>query len=543
MSRPLEHVIAGQVAAPGLAHGVVQHLAARARPAETGATGNSEQERSALEAAVSAAMDGLNALAARSDAMAAEIVAFQVAMLSDPELTAPAFAEIAGGRAAVSAFRAALDEQIADYRSAEDAYFQARAADLADLRDRVLDHLAGGPAAGHDSVPDGAILVGEELSPSRFLETDWRRGRGIALTGGSATSHVAMLARARGVPFLIGLDSDVAGLRQGTQAILDAEQGRLVLHPSSTTKRDVKIRLAQSAEADAAAQAEVAEPAVTKDGTSIKVVVNVDDPEVLEGLDPAHCDGVGLTRSEFLFHGAGDLPDEERQYLVYREVLSWAGGLPVTIRTLDAGGDKPIPGLTPEGEANPFLGLRGLRLLLARPEVFRVQLRALARAACHGQLKVMVPMVTIPEELARARAMMAEAVAALEAEGIPAAMPAFGMMVETPAAALNVAGFEADFLSIGSNDLVQYVTAASRDVAGVAALQDPLNPAVMELIERVAAHGRNIGIEVSLCGEMASVPEYIPALLRAGLRVLSVPPAMLAKVKVAIAACEVGSHG
>jgi len=216
--------------------------------------------------------------------------------------------------------------------------------------------------------------------------------------------------------------------------------------------------------------------------------------------------------------------------------MRWARGRPVTIRTLDAGGDKPIPGLTPDGESNPFLGLRGLRLSLARPDVFRVQLRALARAAAEGDLKVMLPMVTRPQELEATRALFRKAVSELVAAGIPAGMPKLGMMVEVPSAALNIAAFDADFYSIGSNDLVQYVTAAGRDCESVRELYDPLEPGVLELIHRVVQHGKLTGREVSLCGDMASDPRYLPALLDTGLRAISVAPARLAGAKAQIAA-------
>ena len=317
--------------------------------------------------------------------------------------------------------------------------------------------------------------------------------------------------------------------------MLDAEQGRLILDPSPDTLAEVRRR--QSAAA-AKAQTDagfLAEPAVTADGERVHVAINVDDPALLEGLDPAHCDGIGLTRTEFLFQGR-ELPDEEQQYQVYRRIVEWAAGRPVIVRTLDAGGDKPVAGLTVDGERNPFLGLRGLRLSLARPEVFRVQLRALARAATRGDLKIMLPMVTLPRELEAARAMLEEVVADLRAAGIEAAMAPLGMMVEVPAAALTATAFAADFYSIGSNDLVQYVMAASRDNPAVAPLYDPGNPAVHALIRQVVEAAGGRGVEASLCGELASDPTHISTLLRLGLRRLSVTPAQLGPVKAAIAA-------
>jgi phosphoenolpyruvate-protein phosphotransferase (PTS system enzyme I) len=239
-------------------------------------------------------------------------------------------------------------------------------------------------------------------------------------------------------------------------------------------------------------------------------------------------------RTEFLFQQQGALPDEAVQYRVYREILDWAGARPVTIRTLDAGGDKPIPGVTIDGEANPFLGVRGLRLSLRRRGLFKTQLRALARAGSSGHLKVMLPMVTTPAELREARVLLDEVLAELASEGLPARRPALGIMVEVPAAALAIGRFDADFYSIGSNDLVQYLTACDRGNGELVALADPLNPAVLELIERTVAHGRRMRVPVSLCGDMAADPRCVPALLDCGLEELSVAPPALGLLKAAI---------
>ena len=264
--------------------------------------------------------------------------------------------------------------------------------------------------------------------------------------------------------------------------------------------------------------------------------MNVDDPNGLAGVDSLHCDGIGLTRTEFLFHDGAGLPDEQRQLDCYRLLVRWARGRPVTVRTLDAGGDKPIPGLTIEDESNPFLGLRGVRLSLSRPEVFATQLRALARAAPEGELKVMLPMVTKPDEIDETRRILSDEVRALRAAGVDAAMPRLGMMVEVPAAALTIEAFDADFFSVGTNDLTQYVLAAGRDSAAVADLLDPLHPAVLELVSRVAGAGARTGREVSVCGEMAAKPECLRALIEAGIRTFSVPCAALARTKAALAA-------
>jgi phosphotransferase system enzyme I (PtsI) len=239
-------------------------------------------------------------------------------------------------------------------------------------------------------------------------------------------------------------------------------------------------------------------------------------------------------RTEFLFQGRENLPTEEEQYQIYRRMLEWAAGKPVTIRTLDAGGDKPITGLTQAGDINPFLGVRGVRLSLRNLDVFRAQLRALARAAVAGNLKVMIPMVTVPEELDRCRALLEEAREELRREGQVAQMPPLGMMVEVPAAALAIEDFNVDFFSIGSNDLIQYVAAASRDEPQLADLARP-SRAVFNLIGHVVKYADSSGRETSLCGDLAGDPEQVAALLDQGLRTFSVVPGALGPVRAAIA--------
>ena len=244
-----------------------------------------------------------------------------------------------------------------------------------------------------------------------------------------------------------------------------------------------------------------------------------------------------------LFHAPGGLPDEEAQCQAYRRIVVWADGRPVTIRTLNAGGDKPIEGVTMDGESNPFLGVRGIRLSLRNPALFRVQLRALARASVAGDLRIMLPMVTVPAELEAARKLLDETLESLAHDNVPAGRPRLGIMIEVPAAAIAIDQFDADFFSIGSNDLTQYVTAAGRDIGAVADLADPTNPAVLRLIALVVKHGRETGREVSLCGDAGGDPRAIGALLRAGLRSLSVAPGSVGAAKRAIAAvdlCEAG---
>jgi phosphotransferase system enzyme I (PtsI) len=534
MAAPLE--LMGQPAAPGFAVGALVRLPdAAAQPASS--PDDVVAGRARLMAAIERAVAQLQSLqAAAGDDDAAGIIAFQVAMLEDDALRAPAFEAIDAGAPVEAAWRAALAAEIDGYERAAAPHFRARGVDLKDLRDRVLRCLGGTvPAAA--AWPRGAILAADDLTPSRFLELDWSAGGGIALSAGSAASHVAMLARARGVPMVVGLGRfDMAG---HATAALDGAAGILVLSPDAATRASMAGAVAPAAGGVAEA-ALLERPAMTADGERIKVLLNLSDPRELEGLDPAICDGVGVVRTEFLFTGPG-LPDEATQHAAYCRILDFAAGRPVTIRTLDAGGDKPIPGLTREGESNPFLGVRGLRLSLARPEVFVVQLRALARAAACGAVKIMLPMVTVPAELTAARALLHEAAAELAEEGIAHRIPPLGIMVEVPAAALAIEQFAADFLSIGTNDLTQYVTAAGRDIGAVAALADPANPAVLRLIAEVARHGERAGIEVSVCGDMAGEPAHVARLLRAGIRVLSVAPNRVGAVKAAIAGYRAGA--
>jgi phosphoenolpyruvate-protein phosphotransferase (PTS system enzyme I) len=532
-----ERQFEGQVASAGLGDGF---LVVCSRPQMDGFNGaeaaNPQAERKLLEGALARAALQLERLkSSDGGAIASEILDFQLELLRDSTLLEPAYRSIGEGRPAARAFGEALEAQIAEYRSATDKYFAARASDLTDLRDRVLAALAPVAHAPEQDAPaEGGIYLADDLTPSRFLELDWSRWRGVALLGGSAASHVAILARSRGVPLLVGVRAALEDVVDGEAAVLDAETGRLIVSPSEATTRWVRERQQarlQRAELDEKYRAA---PAVSGGGTRVAVQINVESEKTLEDLAPASCDGIGLTRTEFLFHGKGTLPDEETQYRFYSRLIGWAAGRPVTIRTLDAGGDKPIPGLTPLGESNPFLGVRGVRLSLAHPDVFRVQLRALARAAVLGPLKVMLPMVTTPAELDQVREMLREEAAALDGRGVPTAVPPLGIMVEVPAVAIAISRFDAAFYSIGTNDLIQYVTACSRDCANLSALYDPLNPAVLELISRVAAHGRACGREVSVCGEMASDPNLVPHLLDAGITSLSVAPAALGRVKHAV---------
>ena len=519
------HRVEGRFAAPGIAFGPLVRLAAPKHDSRQHRS--AAEEHQALVDALAASQVALTVLTREvGDADAEAILSFQIALLEDDNLAAPAFALIASGEVAGRAWSAAIDPEIASYEAADDHYFRARASDLRDLRDRVLRHLAG---EADQAVPAGVIVAADDMPPSMFLATDWRDG-GLVLRRGSPSSHVAILARSRGVPMIVGVDVD--HLENGTDALLDGDAGLLIIDPDSGMRAHYGQRRAEQSEARQAMEL-FNGPALTATGEPVRVMINVTGLAELRDIDPAHVDGIGLMRTEFLFQDREKLPTEEEQYQIYKRMVEWAAGKPVTIRTLDAGGDKPIAGLTERGDINPFLGVRGVRLSLRHLEVFREQLRALARTAVAGNLKVMIPMVTVPEELDRCRSLLEQALADLLREGGEAQMPPLGMMVEVPAAALTIEDFNADFFSIGSNDLIQYVAAASRDEPQLADLARP-SRALFGLIRRVVECADRSGRETSLCGDLAGDPEQVAALLDQGLRTFSVAPGALGPVRAAI---------
>jgi phosphotransferase system enzyme I (PtsI) len=522
----------GRPASPGLAFSKLFVLPDAAGEAAVRPAGDAAAEAERLHQAIARAIAELEKVSEGAAEDARDILEFQIAMLGDDVLSEPALVAIAEGESAAAAWKSALDAQITDYEAAEDEYFRARAADIQDLRDRVLNALAGRKT---ETIPAGTLLVARDLQPSRFLGIAWAEGAAIALAAGSPTSHVALLARARGIPMVVGLGAEVMKVPSGQEAMLDGERGTLVVAPEAATRAAAAKDGEALARRRAIAETYRLKPATLPNGERVAVMINTAGPDELAGLDAAMCDGIGLVRSEFLFQDGDHLPDEETQYKAYRRILEWAGDRPVTIRTLDAGGDKPVKGLTLDDEGNPFLGTRGIRLSLLKPDVFHVQLRALCRAALHGNLKIMLPMVALPRDLTGGRAHLDLVVSRLQAAKIPHRRPPLGIMVEVPAAAIAIDRFDAEFYSIGSNDLTQYVMAAARDIGTLADYADAADPAVLSLIRRTVEHGKKTGREVSLCGDAASDPAIVPHLLQAGLRSLSVSASAVGMVKAAIA--------
>lgn len=529
--QPQGQIIRGRSASSGYGVGVVKLFLSKPRPSQNKGSVSDELDR--FRSALATAKEQLKSLQNKADSLGSQFLQLQLELLDDPQLTDPVVERIKQGFPTVEAWSIVMDAQISDYRSVKDEVFWARATDFVDLKERVLSILMPSDNDIKACEP-GAIYACEDMTPSRFLEIDWNCYAGAVLGQGSATGHVAMLARARNIPMLYGLGSNLLSLKQDAEAIIDAEAGVLIQHPSAQQKEQYTRARDELNAKEADAESYLYTLAVSTRGKRIKLLLSIDDFTLLTELDPAICDGIGLVRTEFMYSSLAELMDEERQYRDYLKLTQWAEERPVVIRTLDAGGDKPISGvLQPEGDS--FLGQRGIRFSLARPDIFKVQLRALLRASALGDVRILLPMVTDPSEVAEVRRILKQQAQDLERIGFEARIPPLGMMVEVPAAALRIPAFQADFYSIGTSDLTQYVTAAGRLCPSVAHLQKPSNPAVMELVRRVVAYGEASGKEVILCGSMASSAEYVPLALDSGARALSVPPSAVAQTKAVVA--------
>lgn len=502
----------GRPAAPGRALGAVHR--AEERPVPSPGT-EGEDARAALEAAVALAVHELKELSDRSDAESAGILDFQIELLLDGELLIPALERIARGEGAALAFAAAMNAHMDTIAGGGDA-FALRAADLADLKSRVLDALAGRARA---DFPQGAIYVGRDMPPSLFLAHDWSGGGAIALISGSAASHVAMLARSRGVPMVVGLGT--LPVESGDRLLVDGSEGVVRLDPEE--------RLLSPP------PSVVAIPAPSTGGVpSAQLFANIDTLADLDALDPAQVDGIGLVRTEFLLPSAAEALDEECHLARYRRILDRLAGRPVTLRMLDVGGDKALPGLV-EGNPASVLGERGVRFLIAHPDLARLQARALLRAAAFGPVSVLLPMVTLPSELAAMARLFDEEAARLERQGIAFARPPLGIMVEVPAVALTLDMFtDAAFFSVGTNDLMQYLAAAARDNPAVAHLYAGAETAMFRLLEHIATTARGLGRPVSLCGDIAGDTGALGRLVGMGLRDLSVAPSRLPALRAAL---------
>jgi phosphoenolpyruvate-protein phosphotransferase/dihydroxyacetone kinase phosphotransfer subunit len=453
-------------------------------------------------------------------------------LLDDTELLDIVRQRIDEGFTAPRAWSEVLDATWSELDELPDEYMRARAADVRGLRDQVLLAMSG-RSTGLE-LRDGVLVIAD-LTPAEAAALDRDRVMGLVLAFGSPTGHAAILARARGIPAVVGAGAGVLEIPDGTTIALDGETGELLVDPDPETLVAIKARAVdRDRRVDVALRAST-QPAITRDGTTVPVGANVGDAADASTAARYGADLAGLVRTEFLFLGRESAPTVDEQESAYRAVAEGLGGRRVVIRTFDIGGDKQVPYLDLAPEANPYLGLRGIRLALARPEILRDQLSAICRVAHDLPVSVMFPMVTHVDEVHAARALLAEA-AALAGGSLPAGLEV-GIMIEVPAAALKAAAFvpHVDFVSIGTNDLTQYTVAAERGNDSVATVADPLDPAVLRLVQQVcrAASGR---IPVAVCGEVASEPDALPVLLGLGVNELSVTPYAVPLIKQAVRA-------
>lgn len=465
----------------------------------------------------------------------AAIFDVQDSMLDDTDLISGVESLIRQNIGAEKAFDLVMLELRQHFARHPQPMVRERVGDLADLHIRLLSLLMDLPDHDPVDVPKGtnAILVTHDLTPSLTVQLDRDAIAGIATDAGTRTSHVAILARSLGIPAVVGLRDAAERLRGHEQVILDGSSGLVIVDPDARQIEAYRDRAArEAADTEELSWLATSEP-VTLDGIRITLRANVDLPEEAEAAAHSGAEGVGLMRTEFLVVGRATMPSEDDQYREYRRVVEAFAGQPVIIRTFDIGGDKlPVGGYP--AEPNPFLGWRAIRMCLDESELFKDQLRALLRAAVHGDVRIMLPLVVTVEEVIETRRLLAEAAAELEARGVDHRHEVpLGVMVETPAAAIAADTLveAADFFSVGTNDLVQYTLAVDRGNANLASRFTPLHPAVLRLIQRTVEVGAEGGIHVGVCGEMASQPLMAFALLGLGVRELSVAPRSVPLVK------------
>jgi len=500
--------------------------------------GDPAVEWSGLTASIAAVRRSVSQVRARAtrDVGEAEAAIFDahLLLLDDADLLDDVRRRVDGGQSAAAAWSAATDAVAAEFAVVPDPYLQARAADVAAVRDAVLRELLGLAHGG--GAPSGVVVAGD-LTPAEAAELDPAQVVAVVLAYGTPTAHSAILLRARGIPTVVGAGADVLDIAGGTLLAVDGGTGEIVVDPPPPVQERFRAKAADLARRRSAALADAAAPARTGDGVAVHVGANVGSAEDARLAAACGADLAGLVRTEFLFLDRAQAPDVDEQEAVYRAIAEALPGRRITFRTLDVGGDKPLSYLPMPAEANPFLGLRGIRLSLAHPRLLAHQLTAIVRVAHDGPTSVMFPMVSTLDELVAARRMLDDAIK-LVGRGTPNGLEV-GMMVEVPAAALKAQVFapHVDFFSIGTNDLTQYALAAERGNAAVAGVGDAYDPGVLKLIEAVC----RTGVAVAVCGELAADDRATPLLVGLGVRELSVTPPAVPAVKQRVRGLDSGS--
>ena len=455
----------------------------------------------------------------------AEILEGHILLLTDPGIDEITKGAIMSGTCAEAAFESTCDMFAGMFQMADDELTRQRATDIGDIKVRMLKILTGTPDVNISEVPAGTILVAEDLTPSMTAGIVKENVAGIITAVGGKTSHSAILARALEIPAVLSVDGIVDMVSDGMTAVVDGCDGICILDPSQEEVDEYQAKREKYLSDKALLEVYRGKDTVTADGAKVHLYGNIGNPEDAKQVAACDGEGIGLFRTEFLFMGASELPSEEEQFQAYKAAAETMEGREVIIRTLDVGGDKDIPYLGLEKEDNPFLGFRAVRYCLRNKDSYRVQLRALLRASAFGDIKIMVPLVTCVDEIRSVKALVKELMAELDAENIAYNKDIqVGAMIETPAASLiaDLLAKEADFFSIGTNDLTQYTMAVDRGNAKVAYLYSSYNPAVLRSMKNIIEAANAAGIMVGMCGEAAADPLLIPLLISFGLGEFSV---------------------
>lgn len=455
----------------------------------------------------------------------AEILEGHILLLTDPGMDEITKGAIMSGTCAEAAFESTCDMFAGMFQMADDELTRQRATDIGDIKVRMLKILTGTPDVNISEVPAGTILVAEDLTPSMTAGIVKENVAGIITAVGGKTSHSAILARALEIPAVLSVDGIVDKVSDGMTAVVDGCDGICILNPSQEEIDEYQAKREKYLSDKALLEVYRGKDTVTADGVKVHLYGNIGNPEDAKQVAACDGEGVGLFRTEFLFMGASELPSEEEQFHAYKAATETMEGREVIIRTLDVGGDKDIPYLGLEKEDNPFLGFRAVRYCLQNKDSYRVQLRALLRASAFGDIKIMVPLVTCVDEIRSVKALVKELMVELDAENIAYNKDIqVGAMIETPAASLiaDLLAKEADFFSIGTNDLTQYTMAVDRGNAKVAYLYSSYNPAVLRSMKNIIEAANAAGIMVGMCGEAAADPLLIPLLISFGLGEFSV---------------------
>ena len=469
----------------------------------------------------------------------AAIVEVQMLMLDDLDYLEAVADEIAAGTDAATA-AAECGEAIAQvFAALDDEYMKARAVDIRDMSQRVADILCG---AGGFQLPDGSfLLIAEDLAPSETIQLPRERILAFVTQKGSSSSHTAILARTLNIPSLVQADVSLEDAEASHIMAVDGFTGMWYIDPDAQTLAMLQKKQADAAAGRAALEAYRGRKSVTKAGKQVLLCANIGCPEDAEIAMKGDAEGVGLMRSEFLYLGRDSLPTEEELFQAYRKVAEIMQGRPVVIRTLDIGADKQADYLGLPTEENPALGLRGLRICLTREDIFRPQLRAIYRASAYGSLSIMFPMVASPWELRQAKALCAEIRRELASQGYPLGDVPIGVMVETPAAAImaDQLALDADFFSVGTNDLTQYTLAVDRQNAGLGKFYDPYHPAVLSLLAYIAKCAKSAGIWAGICGELGADPKLTETFIEMGYTELSMAPGRILETRKLVCESEV----